>query len=403
MNAAIEHRSNTATAAQIAAHLTRCEADFVPPLSGRVRIEDYARKIAAKAARFEAWAGGALVGLVSMYCDPGRGSPAFITNVSVLREWTGRGIASVLLRQSIAHARSQGAGRIGLEVASANTDAIRCYESCGFVVSGSDAPFVKMNLNLAGQATNMNKNRDYDAEIRDTNDHQYAYAFDFDVMHPFMIRSFAPFFAQGSVLELGSYKGDFTRRLLPHFDDVTCVEASDIAIVEAKRKLGAKVTFVNSLFETARLPKRYDNIVLTHVLEHLDDPVGVLRRVNGEWLAEGGRLFLVCPNANAPSRQIAVKMGLISHNAAVTPAEAEHGHRCTYSLDTLEQVAVASGLRVVHRSGIFFKALANFQWDRLLQTDIISKEYLEGCFKLGQDYPDLCSSIFLMCERGEPR
>jgi len=56
---------------------------------------------------------------------------------------------------------------------------------------------------------------------------------------------------------------------------------------------------------------------------------------------------------------------------------------------------------VVHRSGIFFKALANFQWDRLLQTDIISREYLEGCYKLGQQYPDLCSSIFLMCERGD--
>jgi hypothetical protein len=58
---------------------------------------------------------------------------------------------------------------------------------------------------------------------------------------------------------------------------------------------------------------------------------------------------------------------------------------------------------VVHRSGIFFKALANFQWDRLLQTDIISKEYLDGCYMLGQQYPDLCSSIFLMCEKGEPK
>ena len=39
---------------------------------------------------------------------------------------------------------------------------------------------------------------------------------------------------------------------------------------------------------------------------------------------------------------------------------------------------------------------------RLLQTDIISKEYLEGCYKLGHLYPDLCSSIFLVCERGTP-
>ncbi|MBU0689898.1 MAG: class I SAM-dependent methyltransferase [Gammaproteobacteria bacterium] len=246
----------------------------------------------------------------------------------------------------------------------------------------------------------MENKRDYNVEIADTSIHKYAYGFDFDVMHPYMIQSFEPFFKQGSLLELGCFKGDFTKRLLPYFEDITCVEASDIAIKEASKHLAGKVTFVNSRFEDASLPQRYDNIVLTHVLEHLDDPVLVLKRINDEWLADGGRLFLVCPNANAPSRQIAVKMGLISHNSAVTPAEAEHGHRCTYTLDTLEHDAEAAGLKVVHRSGIFFKALANFQWDRLLQTDIVTQEYLDGCYKLGQQYPDLCASIFLMCERG---
>lgn len=246
----------------------------------------------------------------------------------------------------------------------------------------------------------MSEARNYDVEIRDTAAHRYAYGFDFDVMHPFMLRSFEPFLRSGCLLELGSFKGDFTHRLLQHFEDITCVEASGEAITVARSRLPDSVQWTHATFETADLPRRYDNIVMTHVLEHLDDPVAVLRRVNDEWLADGGRFFLVCPNANAASRQIAVKMGLISHNAAVTPAEAEHGHRITYSLDTLERDATHAGLRVIHRSGIFFKALANFQWDRLLQTDIVSKEYIEGCYQLGQQYPDLCASIFLLCERG---
>lgn len=241
--------------------------------------------------------------------------------------------------------------------------------------------------------------RDYDQEMRDGAERRYAYGFDFDVMHPFMIRSFAPFFRAGNLLELGCFKGDFTSRLLAHFEDVTCVEASDKAIAAARNKVGTAASFIHSTFERAVLTRRYDHIVLSHVLEHLDDPVGILSRINREWLADDGRLFLVCPNGNAPSRQIAVKMGLISHNSAVTQAEAEHGHRRTYTLDTLERDAAAAGLKVVHRSGIFFKALANFQWDRLLQTDIVSAQYLEGCYQLGQQYPDLCSSIFLLCER----
>ena len=245
------------------------------------------------------------------------------------------------------------------------------------------------------------KIRNYNKEIMDTKDHKYSYDFDFDVMHPYMLKSFKPFFVQGNLLELGSFKGDFTKRFTPFFNDITCVEASNDAINIAKKNLTNEINFFNSLFEEVDLPKKYDNIILTHVLEHLDEPVSVLSRVNNEWLSDDGRFFLVCPNANAPSRQIAVKMGLISHNAAVTPAEAEHGHRITYSLDTLVRDVKSSGLNIIHTSGIFFKALANFQWDKILQTDIISEDYLDGCYELGKHYPDLCSSIFIVCEKGK--
>ena len=246
----------------------------------------------------------------------------------------------------------------------------------------------------------MSKTRDYNKELSDTPDHKYAYGFDLDVMHPFMLKSFLPFLRAGRSLELGSYRGDFTRRLLPHCPDLTCVEASDVAIAETRAEFGNRIKYFNNLFEEVSLPGRYQNIFLTHVLEHLDDPVVVMKRINDEWLADDGRFFLVCPNANAPSRQIAVKMGLLSHNTVVTPAERQHGHHITYTLDTLERDARAAGLNVVYRTGIFFKALANFQWDQLLKTDIISPEYLEGCYHLGHIYPDLCSSIFLMCEKG---
>lgn len=241
--------------------------------------------------------------------------------------------------------------------------------------------------------------RDYNKELADISDtEKYAYGFDFDVMHPFMIESFQSYFKEGSALELGCFEGEFTKRLIPHFDDITCVEASSDAAKTAKKKL-PNVRIINELFENVSLDKKFDNIIMTHVLEHLDDPVSVLKRVNDEWLSDKGRFFLVCPNANAPSRQIAVRMGLISHNDAVTPAEHEHGHRITYNFDKLERDAKAAGLKVVKKEGIFFKALANFQWDKLLKTDIISDEYLRGCYELGQIYPDLCSSIFLLCEK----
>lgn len=403
MSAALSMRRDSADAARIESLLRRCDTSFVPPLSHRVDLAGYAAKLAAHARLLEAWEGGDLAGLVAIYCNDKPDGIAFVSNVSVAPTHTRRGIAGRLLDEALALARAEGMREARLEVGNMNAAAIALYRKHGFAQDEAQGGMLRMSLPLTTTRIAMTNERDYNAEMKDSLGHKYAYGFDFDVMHPYMIKSFQPYFRPGSLLELGSFKGALTRRLLEHFVDVTCVEASSEALDEARPLVGDRANLVHARFEEVQLPRRYDNIVLTHVLEHLDDPVGLLRRINEEWLAPGGRLFLVCPNANAPSRQIAVKMGLIEYNAAVTPAEREHGHRITYSLDTLERDAVRAGLAVRQRSGIFFKALANFQWDRLLQTDIISPEYLDGCYALGQQYPDLCASIFLLCEQGQPK
>ncbi len=244
--------------------------------------------------------------------------------------------------------------------------------------------------------------RNYNNEIKDNSERKYSYSFDTDIIQPFMVKSFEAFFKDGNALELGCYEGEFTRKFLKYFDSITCVDASNEAIEIAKEKIkSSKVEFVHSMFEDAKLSMKYKNIFLTHVLEHVDDRVGLLKKINYEWIDDDGVLFVACPNANAPSRQIAVKMGLLESNCSVTDAEYEHGHRITYSFDTLEMDIKKSGLKILHKSGIFFKALANFQWDALLNTNIISEEYLQGCYELGQQYPELCSSIYFVCGKGK--
>ena len=93
MNEPIEYTVNQASAQLIAEHLLRCDADFIPQLSSRVEISSYSQKIASKATRWEAWSDGTLVGLVAAYCNNSESGTAYISTVSVLPEWTGRGIA----------------------------------------------------------------------------------------------------------------------------------------------------------------------------------------------------------------------------------------------------------------------------------------------------------------------
>ena len=148
MGELIEYSLNKTSEAEIVAHLRTCDADFVPPLSGRVEISDYVKKIASKAMRFEAWSGGTLVGLVAAYYNDQEKHIAHITSISVLSEWMGKGIAAGLMSQCIEHAKVSKMRQISLEVASDNTPAIRLYEKNGFVAGKENAPFVSMDLYL---------------------------------------------------------------------------------------------------------------------------------------------------------------------------------------------------------------------------------------------------------------
>lgn len=223
------------------------------------------------------------------------------------------------------------------------------------------------------------------------------YKFD-RLMRGYMLRALDPHLVKGRALELGCFNGEFTRLIAGLYDDLTVVDASTEFLEVTRQRVRAGVRFVNALFEDFEPAGRFDAIFALHILEHLDDPVAVLRRARERLLSPHGRIYMVVPNGNAPSRQIAVKMGLLSHNAALSEADLKHGHRRTYTFDTLERDAKAAGLRVVQRGGVFFKALANFQFERLIGGDVISDDYLEGCYQLGWEYPNLCASIFLVCE-----
>ena len=148
MSVAVEFLLNAASAAQIVDHLLRCDADFVPPLSERVAIGDYAKRLTGKATRFEAWSGAKLVGLVAAYCNDHEKRIAYITSVSVLRTWASKGIAARLVAQCIDYAKASGMRQICLEVAADNTPAIKLYEKSGFVAGRQTASVITMGLYL---------------------------------------------------------------------------------------------------------------------------------------------------------------------------------------------------------------------------------------------------------------
>ncbi|MEI2781601.1 MAG: GNAT family N-acetyltransferase [Candidatus Competibacter sp.] len=148
MSTAIKYLWNKASEAEIVGHLLCCDSSFVPSLSSRVEIDDYAQKIVSKAMRFEAWSGRMLIGLVAAYCNDYEKYAAYITSVSLLKSWTGRGIAVCLVRQCIEYAKVLGMRQISLNVASDNMPAIKLYGKCGFIAGKANNLFITMTQHL---------------------------------------------------------------------------------------------------------------------------------------------------------------------------------------------------------------------------------------------------------------
>jgi ribosomal protein S18 acetylase RimI-like enzyme len=148
MSAAVSYSWNKASEEIICDHLKRCDANFLPPLSSRVEINEYAKKITNSAMRAEAWSDNKLVGLVSVYCNDQQTLIAYITSVSVLKSWTGIGVASSLLNNCIKLAKNMGARKVMLEVAIDNISAVKLYEKMGFVSSKLNSKQIVMTLSV---------------------------------------------------------------------------------------------------------------------------------------------------------------------------------------------------------------------------------------------------------------
>jgi ribosomal-protein-alanine N-acetyltransferase len=149
----VTYRTNAATIDQLSDHLQRCDDGYVPALSGRVDIAEYARKVAERATRFEAWSDDGLVGLVAAYLPTASNGPMFITDVSVAPEHRGNGVASALLDECAGYARLHSIVRLRLEVDPRNGPALGLYKASGFASVAEVAGTVTMErpVNDAGR------------------------------------------------------------------------------------------------------------------------------------------------------------------------------------------------------------------------------------------------------------
>lgn len=193
----------------------------------------------------------------------------------------------------------------------------------------------------------------------------------------------------GSILELGPAEGIMTDILATLDRPLTVVEGA-ATFCDDLRARHPQVEVVHSLFEDYRPEQRFDNVILGHVLEHVEDPVQVLELVK-TWLSPGGRALTAVPNSRSLHRQAAVIMDLLPFEEAMNDADVHHGHRRVFNPETFRQAFRQSGLRIDFFGGYWLKPLSNGQIEQSW-----TPKMLEAFMRLGERYPDIAAEIYIV-------
>jgi 2-polyprenyl-3-methyl-5-hydroxy-6-metoxy-1,4-benzoquinol methylase len=171
------------------------------------------------------------------------------------------------------------------------------------------------------------------------------------------------------------------------------IEGSGLFCVDLRRRFPQANT-IHSLFEEFEPNELFDNIILGHVLEHVEDPVDILSRAK-RWLKPGvGRIFGAVPNARSLHRQAAVIMGILREEDALNEMDIHHGHRRVFNPESFRKAFSQAGLKIEIFGGYWMKPVSNAQIEASW-----TPEMLEAFMVLGERYPDIAGEIYIVATR----
>jgi 2-polyprenyl-3-methyl-5-hydroxy-6-metoxy-1,4-benzoquinol methylase len=192
-----------------------------------------------------------------------------------------------------------------------------------------------------------------------------------------------------TILEIGAAEGVMTRYLVELGLGVTVVEGSSKFCTDL-RNWNSNIEVIHSLAEDYQPKQKYDNIVLGHVLEHVDNPVEILEVVRS-WLSDDGRVLAAVPNSRSLHRQGAVIMGLLDFEEQLNETDYHHGHRRVYNPETFRHDFTAAGLHIEIFGGYWMKPVSNSQIEKTWDSKM-----LNAFMKLGERYPDIAGEIYIV-------
>jgi dTDP-4-amino-4,6-dideoxygalactose transaminase/SAM-dependent methyltransferase len=139
----------------------------------------------------------------------------------------------------------------------------------------------------------------------------------------------------------------------------------------------------------ADLPERlFDNVIMSFVLDRIEDPAALLRRAL-DFLAPGGRILAAVSNARSLDRRLGRPAGPAPDYFALSAEDEAAGRRRRFDAARLRTLAAECGCRVQRLEGLFLKPVASAEIEALG----LPETRLRAMLEVGIDYPELSAGM----------
>jgi 2-polyprenyl-3-methyl-5-hydroxy-6-metoxy-1,4-benzoquinol methylase len=196
--------------------------------------------------------------------------------------------------------------------------------------------------------------------------------------------------SSGKVLDIGG--AEYTGRA-----NAVSINAESVTILDIthpRQNLAPKVTFKQKSVENLSPEDGlFDHIILSNVLEHLNDPLNALKKASTV-LKKSGYIHILSPNCESLNRRIGVIMKELSSIREIPEKEKAIGHIQTFTVNDLRKLFKDAGLSELECRGIFLKPVPTpemIKWP---------EERINAFFEIASQVPaELCHEVYFQLQK----
>lgn len=192
-----------------------------------------------------------------------------------------------------------------------------------------------------------------------------------------------------SLLELGLGHGYTTNIFSKNFTNHIVLDGSKAIIENFKQKYpDCKAKIVETYFENFQTDEKFDLIVMGFILEHVDNPILILKHFS-KFLSPNGKMYIAVPNSEVLNRRLGHAAGLLLDIQELSENDFILGHQRYYSVKTLTADIKEAGYFIQSIEGIYLKP---FTTPQMISLNL-EKKIINALCEVGISYPELSCGI----------